>query len=240
MGDEKSKRIPEFPLEDSRSVGFHVAMGSLDAVASLVPGGGYGVQQLVKQFIGEPLEKRREAWFTMLGEGLQDLQDHLDGFNPAALGENEEFVSVVYEATQMAMRTHHDEKREALKNAVLNTAAGIAFDDVVRGSFMDYVNRFSILHIKVLRLLQDPTKSPAMCARVANMMAGGLETLITAALPNEVAGGLVAHAFRDLSSANLVIGSLNVTTSTDGLMEKRTTQVGDAFLRFISSPVETR
>ncbi len=52
------------------------------------------------------------------------------------------------------MRTHKAEKIEALKNTVLNTAANITFDDVIRGSFMQMIDIFSGLHYEILRQLQ--------------------------------------------------------------------------------------
>lgn len=237
MIDEKPKRIDPYPRSDERSFAYQVARTTLDAAASAVPGAGYALGELVKHYIGEPLEKRREEWFARIGEGVIELQSRFEAFDPASLDQNEEFISVVYEATQIAMKTSHEEKREALRNTILNTALGFVLDDVVRGSFMDYVDRFSPLHIKALRLLQDPTKSHEMSRRVSNMMAGGLGALLEAAIPAEARGAPVQRVYSDLSSASLVEGGgLNVMMSDTGLMQKRTTAIGDDFLRFIGTP----
>ena len=42
---------------------------------------------------------------------------------------DDEFVSAIQHATQIAVRTHQAEKLEALRNAVLNVAAGTAPGD---------------------------------------------------------------------------------------------------------------
>lgn len=65
MSNEKPDPVPPFPMDDDRSVGFHVAMGTLDAATSLVPGASYGVQQLVRQFIRRPLR----AWTAPAAPG---------------------------------------------------------------------------------------------------------------------------------------------------------------------------
>ncbi len=239
MSDEKPDPIPPFPMDDDRSVAFHVAMGTLDAAASLVPGASYGVQQLVRQFIGEPLERRREAWFTSLGLGVRELQDRLDGFDPASLSENEEFISTVAETTRIAMATHRAEKLEALRNVVLNVAAGVHLDDVLQGAFLGYVDRFSGLHLKVLKMLSDPAAVPAMAARAENLMTGSLGVLFEAALPELGANNsLLGRVVTDLNQEGLTEGAkLNTMMTGSGLLEKRTSQFGDSFLQFITSPL---
>lgn len=239
MSNEKPDPVPPFPMDDDRSVGFHVAMGTLDAAASLVPGASYGVQQLVRQFIGEPLERRREAWFTTLGLGVRELQDRLDGFDPASLSENEEFISTVAETTRIAMATHRAEKLEALRNVVLNVAAGVHLDDVLQGAFLGYVDRFSGLHLKVLKMLSNPAAVPAMAARAENLMTGSLGVLFEAALPELGANNsLLGRVIADLSQEGLTEGAkLNTMMTGSGLLEKRTSQFGDSFLQFITSPI---
>lgn len=239
MSDEKPDPVPPFPIDDNRSVGFHVAMGTLDAAASLVPGASYGVQQLVRQFIGEPLERRREAWFTSLGLGVRELQDRLDGFDPSTLNENEDFVSTVAETTRIAMATHRAEKLEALRNVVLNVAAGVHLDDVLQGTFLGYVDRFSGLHLKVLKMLSNPAAVPAMVARADTLMTGSLGVLFEAALPETSTNKtLLARVFDDLDQERLTNGAaLNWTLSGAGLLEKRTSEFGDHFLKFITSPI---
>ncbi|KZB99372.1 hypothetical protein AU375_04448 [Methylobacterium radiotolerans] len=240
MSDEKPDPVPPFPMDDDRSVGFHVAMGTLDAAASLVPGASYGVQQLVRQFIGEPLERRREAWFTSLGLGVRELQDRFEGFDPDRLAENEEFVSTVAETTRIAMATHRAEKLEALRNVVLNVAAGVHLDQVLQGTFLGYVDRFSGLHLKVLKMLSNPAAIPAMVARAENSMTGSLSILFEAALPELGSNNpLLARVIADLSQERLTNGAtLNGMMTGSGLLEKRTSEFGDSFLKFISSPLE--
>lgn len=238
---DPNKVDPAYPSGGGAlGVGHDAAIGTLSAAASFVmPLTGPVVQALLKKCVQAPLEVRRAAWFNVVGEGLRELQDRFEGFDPDRLAENEEFVSVVAETTRIAMGTHRDEKLEALRNAVLNTAAGVQLDDVLRGAFLGYIDRFSALHLKVLKVLENPGAVAAIAARVENMMAGGLSHILPLGVP-EVAGNtqLLERVVSDLKREDLIEGAgLNTTISSSGLLEKRTSQVGDAFLRFITSPL---
>lgn len=241
MSDEKPRKVdPAYPSSDGVSKAGEIAMGAVGSAAGLlVPVlGPAAVQAILKNAVRLPMEVRRNNWFNSIGEGLRELQDRLDGFDPNQLGKNEEFVSVVFETTQMAMKTYRAEKLEALRNIVLNAAAGVQIDDVLRGAFLVYVDRFSGLHLKVLKMLSNPSAVPAMVARAENMMMGSLSAVLGAALPefseNE---SLFERVLKDLEGEGLTGGAdLHAMMSGRGLLEKRTTAVGDEFLRFIAEP----
>ena len=57
-----------------------------------------------------------------IGQGLLQLErEH--GINVEALGKDEAFIDTLMFASQSAMRNSQDEKRTALRNAVLNVRA---------------------------------------------------------------------------------------------------------------------
>lgn len=185
--------------------------------ATLIPGAGYAIGQIVERFVAAPLQKRRDQWSTKVGEGLRDLQDRLQDFDPSKLDENDDFVSAVAEATAAAVRTAKEEKIEALRNGVLNIAAGLQIDEILRGAFFGYIERFSPAHVRVLKLLSDPSSSPEMKERASQMMAGA--------------------QMSDLNREGLADTGGMMTMGTSGVfLAKRTTGVGDAFLQFIASP----
>ncbi len=64
-------------------------MGVLGGAAGLlVPVvGPAATQAILKRAIKLPLEQRRTNWFNSLGEGLRELQDRLEDFDPDTLGE---------------------------------------------------------------------------------------------------------------------------------------------------------
>lgn len=244
MTDEAPKKVdPAYPSGGGvLGVGHDAAIGTIGAAASFVvsPFISPLAQALLKKCVQAPLEVRRAAWFNMIGEGLRELQDRLEGFDPDRLGDNGEFVSVVAETTRIAMATHRAEKLEALRNIVLNTAVGACLDEVLEKTFLGYVDRFSSLHIKVLKILVDPAAVSAMRSKAENMMAGSLSHVLPLGVP-EFEGNeeLLERVMSDLNREGLIDGGgLNAMMSGSGLLAKRTSQIGDAFLRFIASPYE--
>ncbi|MEE7456454.1 hypothetical protein MPAR168_15355 [Methylorubrum populi] len=216
-----------------------IAMGAVGSAAGLlVPVvGPAAVQAILKNAVRLPMETRRNNWFNSIGEGLRELQDRLDGFDPNRLGENEEFVSTIFETTQMAVKTHRTEKLEALRNVVLNAAAGVQTDDVLRGAFLGYVDRFSSLHLKVLKLLSDPESVPEMVDHVRQQRVNSLSATLLSALPQSANVVLLGKVLIDLHREALIEQVDNdLLTDAFGCMLKRTTAEGDEFLRFIAEP----
>lgn len=239
MSDEKPKRVGPFPTEDDRSFGYHTAMTAIDAAASVVPGGSYAVGQIVRRLVAEPLEKRREEWFTAIGEGLGELQDRIGEFDPSALAQNEDFVSTVYEATHLAMKTHRQEKRVALKNAVLNVAAGVTIDEVLRGAFFSAVERYSPLHIRVLTILSDPENFRQFFEGPVRVSMNSKSGLLRKLIPmSEVPTPSLDRVLEDLDADKMTNGTLHGSQSAHSLMSKTTTHIGDLFLKFISAPAD--
>lgn len=239
MSSENQKVDPAYPSSDGFSSAGETAMSAVGAAVGLVvPIVGPAVTQaILKRAIKLPLEVRRSNWFNSVGEGLRELQDRFDGFDPEALGENEEFVSTVFEATEMAMKTHHREKREALKNAVLNTARGFSIDDVVRGSFLGYIDRFSGLHLRILHVEANPT-SDEYRAAAGSIYMGSRHVVIRKMISErDVPDDSLKRVYDDLKREGLTHGNEHSGLSADGLFTKNTTPIGEAFLAFISDPL---
>jgi len=233
MSDEKPNRLPNFPMDDDRSVAYHIAVASADAVASYVPGGGYAVEQIIKRFIGEPLERRRETWFALIGSGVQELQDRLAEFDPSSLVENQEFISAVYQMTQIAMKTHSDQKRLALRNIVLNTAANLRLSDVLRGTFIHLADKYSDAHIAAVQIAGSEA---VKLVNRSDVVSGAVS--VEQMLLEGIGGSTDEHAAKrvisDLSGDRLldyVSVDFSSTVQISGISE-----TGEAFRRFISEP----
>lgn len=61
----------------------------------------------------------------------------------------------VLQATQIALRTHQEEKLEALRNAVVNSTSGQVLEDDVRAVFLNLVDTFTPTHLRILKYFQD-------------------------------------------------------------------------------------
>ena len=190
--------------------------------------GGPGAE-LFQYVVQPPLEKRRIEWMGYVGERLLELERR--GFDIQKLGENEEFVSAVLHASQLAVCTHRQEKREALRNALFNIATGKAPEESVQQIFLEYIDSFSELHVQLLKFFQQPPDT-------SNVMMGALSTVIEQGMPNlRGKGQIYRQIWNDLVTRGLVgnVG-LQVMMTGQGLGEKRTTELGDTFLNFISEP----
>lgn len=196
---------------------------------SAIPVVGGPAVELFQYLIQPPLERRRTEWMASVGGKLQELEDR--GIDLAELGQKDEFISAVMHASQIALRTHQDEKREALRNAVFNVAAGQSPGEALEHMFFEWIDSLSVLHLQMLRLFQSPIAPPSMSM-------GGLSSVLEYNMPHlRGCGHIYNQVWKDLYSRGLVnTEGMNVTMTDQGLAAKRTSEIGDAFLRFVSEP----
>lgn len=226
-----AKPAKKNPLHKTEADSLH-AVGK--ALSSLVPGGA----EIFNFLVAEPLSKRRDKWIEELDERLNALEQKMGSQFIDGLRHDESFTTVVVNASQIAVRNHQTEKLEALQNAVINSALGLTPDETERAIFLDLIGRLTPTHIAILRLFQSPASNPAVKQRLGNTTMGGLNHVIAAAFPElGQRRHLVDLIWRDLSDAGLLTsGGLGVTMTGGGMLQKRTTEFGDRFLRFIETP----
>jgi hypothetical protein len=145
MPDESLTGLPQPTVADHA----HLAAR---AVISAIPVAGGPAAELFALVVASPLTKRRDAWLESLAEGLAKLAAKLEGFKIEALAENVAFISAMMQATQVALRTHHSQKLEALRNAVLNVALGRAPNENLQAIFLCLIDDFTPLHLQLLQL----------------------------------------------------------------------------------------
>jgi len=216
-------------LESPKATKSDTAHAIIKAGLSAIPAVGGPAVELFQHLIQPPLERRRAEWMATVGEKLQELESR--GINIEELGQKDEFISAVMHASQIALRTHQDEKREALRNAVFNVAAGQSPGEALEHMFFEWIDSLSVLHIQMLKLFQNPTPPPGISM-------GGLSSVLEYNMPQLRGHGHVYNqVWKELYSRGLVnTNGMNVTMSEEGLVAKRTTEIGDAFLRFVSEP----
>jgi hypothetical protein len=212
------------PPKKSKGDAVHtVARAGLSALPVI---GGPAVE-LLQAVIQPPLEKRREAWMEDVGTKLHELEER--GLKIEDLQNNEQFISAVLYASQLALRTHRQEKLDALRNAVLNIASGQAPEEALQHIFLNMVDSLTVLHIQVLKVFQAPNPPE-------HMSMGGLSNVLEHSMP-ALRGrrGLYDQIWKDLFTRGLVnTEHLHMTMTGSGLASKRTTELADMFLDFIS------
>src|SRR4051812_2611295 len=100
-----------------------------EMLLNLVPGVGGSLAVAITRRMNDKLDRRRDAWFTNLAVGLEDLRQKLEGLDVEALADDDVFVDAVVTASRVAVRTLQQEKLDAARNAVLNVALPGAPDE---------------------------------------------------------------------------------------------------------------
>lgn len=223
---------PEASVGDKLHALAKAGIGSLPLV-------GAAGTELFQMLIAPPLERRRQEWMDSVAEGLRDLQTSR-GIDLEQLGKNEHFIDAVMQASTIALRTSNSEKRDALRNAILNAAMPHAIDDSRQQIYLTLVDVLTAWHIRILHLLADPLQWFRNNNREVPQyaMTSSLSRLLIDAYP-ELAQQreLYDQLAKDLFDKGLLsTNGLHTMMSAQGAFERRATALGLAFLAFITAP----
>ena len=216
---------------------FYVSVkGGLGAIPYI----GSAASELLGLLVTPPLEKRKQKWMTEVGEKLKELEEK-SKIDLSTLADNEQFIDTVLVATTLALKTSEDEKIKAFQNAIMNTALGQSPDKTKGQIFLNLLDTFTVWHIKILHFIDNPTRWFENAGQTPpSFMMGSLSSVLIDAFPplngqqdllNVIWRVLYDNGFHNTSG-------LMTTMTGNGLLENRTTQLGQEFLKFISSPIE--
>lgn len=210
----------------------------VEGVTSAIPVVGGPAAELFAALVQPPLERRRDEWMQSVGLALEKLRR--GGLDLDSLRNNDAFLDTVLQATQIALRNHQEEKRAALRNAILNTAIGATLDDMRRHMFLRYVDEFTPKHLGILALFDNPIDWFERAQRAfPNLHMGGLSHVLVEAFPTlQGQREIYEQIWKDLYQRGLV-NTDGLHTMMTGLQDSRTTELGKAFLGFTQSTKET-
>ncbi|NEJ81779.1 hypothetical protein GR268_34615 [Rhizobium leguminosarum] len=235
MSQDGKKNYPEKSL---LSDGRKLAIQLLSLIDGVAPGAGLLSQQLAEYNIPDPLEKRRTIWHKDLNKRLEELSERLDGFDPRSLMENDNFITAVIETTPLAIKTHLESKRARLANVVLNVAAGRTVNDVLKGKFLGLIDEFSDEHFRMLDVL----RSPKSCAELQKYADGNLSGSTFQVISLQLTADGISHQVQhviyvDLQQHRLTPGDGASLGGGSSISDNNLTDLGQAFLSFISDPL---
>jgi hypothetical protein len=213
---------------------------------TMIPGMSAAATEFYSIMLRSPLAKRTDDFLTHIYEKLVILEQKIEGFSIESLKDNEQFVSIIYQATQRALGNHDCEKLEALQNAVLNTAKGIDIDGSIQMMLLRYLDNLTPLHLGTLRLMENPRGYLQEVEREysPNVTGTSLKHMIEHALPElRKQHENIRIIYQDLYNYGLVNTSpdslgVSMTTSASELYAQRTTDMARVLLRYISVPKE--
>jgi hypothetical protein len=206
---------------------------------SMLPIAGAPASELFGLIVTPPLEKRRLEWMEKVGAGLKNLEQKM-GVVLEELQDNNKFIDAAMDATQIAIRTSQTEKLEALRNALLNAALPKSPEDSIQKMFFSFIDIFTVFHIKILELFQNPQKwFEKYSVPFPKLHMGALNHLLENAFPVlKNKREFYDLVWKDLYLRGLVsTEGLHTMMTGSGVEAKRTTEMGDSFLNFISDPL---
>lgn len=226
-------------------------IGSAVAVGATMAGHALGdpVGWAIFGAAGQHLVRTVLAPITMTGfaDFVNELATRIQRLEEAGrismeeLPNNPRFREAVGLATRIASFTTREEKRRALRNAVLNSALSKDMDALEQEIFFGLIERFTELHLLMLQLLKDPERWRGRTgAPFGRHMNSVLRSVLVDGLPQlQTHPFLADQVWNELRSTNLVTGAESLDNAGEGpsITKKRTTEFGDRFLAFIASPL---
>jgi len=219
----------------NKTTGQDIAYATAKAIVGSIPIAGAAAGELLGLLVAPPIEKRKTKLLTEIGQRLKDLEE-AKRLDINGLAENQRFIDTVLQATTYALKTSDNEKIEAFKNAIINTALNEAPDKTISQIFLNLIDSFTTWHIKLLHLFNDPEGWFKTNNRpTPNYVAAGLNSIVTDAYPElKGHGDLVNIIWADLKRAGLHnSGELGAVMKGSGLLQQRTTEMGKKFLNYI-------
>jgi hypothetical protein len=102
-----------------------------------------------ESYIVSPATKRSYNFLEILVRELEELKSKIELVD----FESPVFQTTFMQACQIAVRTHKEQKLEALRNIVLNSSIPRSVEDDVLAMFLNWIDGFTALHISILKHL---------------------------------------------------------------------------------------
>jgi hypothetical protein len=210
------------------------------AIVSAIPAAGGPLQIAFENIFTSPIEKRKEAWLNQLADVINEVQKRVSEITPERLAENDAFVTVVMQASQVAIRNHQQEKLEALRNAVLNAALPNPPHEDEQMIFLRLIDQLTPWHLRILSVLNHPIKwMERNNIHNPGWGVGGASTVLEHCLP-DLQGQRETYdqIVLDLQGQGMLGQGqfLHVMMTGGGMVASRTTDRGRRFIKFISEP----
>jgi hypothetical protein len=243
MSDNPTKPIATRANSYPEQTEMDAVQGVARAAIAAIPLIGGTITELVSLVMAPAVERRKDEWLKELADALDELEAKFDDFKIEDLQHNEQFVSAVIEASRSAISTHRLEKRQALRNALLNIALHRLADEDLQETFLRYIDDLTVWHLRFLWVFQDPQRALTTKGNRANSYGLGGADQILETVYAELSGrrDIYDQIATDLFNRGLLntpADFLHTMMTASGTVAKRTTPLADNFLDFISNPFQ--
>ena len=195
---------------------------------SAIPVGGTLITCIWDSIKAQSANRRMDDWKAQIEDKLRNLDISLEN-----IGNDEIFTSAMMKATDSALKTSEDEKRQYLANAVRNSIEA-NIEESIMMIYLDLLDKYTIWHIRILNLFYNPKAFSKI--DVSNIMMGSASVVVEQVYP-EIAKeqNLLGKIVKDLQNDGMMVeGSYMYAGMTaNGIVSSRTTDLGNKFLMFI-------
>lgn len=202
---------------------------------SVVPVIWWPLTELFSAIIGAPIEKRRDEWINAISKDLNELNEKVDSL-PETLSSNEWFITVLLNASQVAIKNHHKEKLEALRNIVIWVATNLDTNLDIALIFIQLIDKLTPSHLRILRFFNDPIKFMNEEGRQPRSFWSIWEAM-RYVIPEISANAVLQEKIlKDLDNENLtknISSSVNTMMTSSGVTSGRLTNLWKEFLVYI-------
>ena len=220
--------LSEYPMAQARDRLRTLA----EATVSLAPMSGPLVKLL--ELLVPSLDKRREAWAQEVTILLNNLQENQ--LTPEKLVTDEEWISAVFEASQVAISTHVKTKlqmlRQLLEHMAIKQPRGEK--EVIVRRFLRFIEELDEEHFIVLKYASDPSGWFATKGIDKPSTISGSRSIIIKSAKLNISENIRSIILNDLATRQLItIDGFTTTVSKYSLYDKFTTSLGDQLLDWV-------
>ena len=195
---------------------------------SAIPVGGTLITCIWDSIKAQSANRRMDDWKVQIEGKLRNLEISLEN-----IGDDELFTTAMMKATDTALKTAEDEKRQYLANAVRNSIEA-NIEESIMMIYLDLLDKYTIWHIRILNLFYNPKAFSQI--DVSDIIMGSASVVVEQVYP-EIAKekNLLDKIVKDLQNDGMMVeGSYMYAGMTaNGIVSSRTTDLGNKFLQVI-------
>lgn len=233
MADNDSLNPPKTTAAD---YAHSLAKASLSAIPMV----GGSAAEIFEVIVHPPLQKRLEQWREDVVAAIKKIQES-GQIEIGELLQDERFSTTVIQATTVVLRNHHQEKREALKNAIVNATLSPQKASDLHLAFVRFVDELSPAHVRFLKAIKDhegeiaPLKSYTEIYNfISKEILGETTTDQFKMYCLELEGRGLIRISPDINDFPGIYKATGLLVEDIDLPRMRTSEVGVNFLEFIS------
>jgi hypothetical protein len=223
------------PQPEGRDHAIAGVVGLAKGALGAVPFAGTFLAEMVDLLYRQPIDRRRDEWMRDVADALEEVRRRRPDLIAGVVAENEEFVTIVHRATEVALRTHEKQKRRMLRNALWHSALPSAASHDLQLYFLRLIEELTVTQVLILNLYNDPA---AWFRKTGHNLpefgAASRFEVLRAAYPQLASSPNIRElTISDLERRGL-LGGLNGIVSGHSLLDRVTSTLAQQFLEYVS------